>query len=53
MRKWITGFSINLGYCIALVAELWAILHGLRLENDMGSRGEKVGNRGYRLSHSL
>ena len=36
--KWITGFSINLGHCIALVAELWAILRGLRIAWEAGVR---------------
>ena len=36
--RWISGFSFKLGTCSVLVAELWAILHGLRLAWEKGVR---------------
>lgn len=30
-RSWLSGFQCSVGYCSALDAELWAILHGLQL----------------------
>ena len=33
---WKGGFIANIGYCSALAAELWAVLHGLRFAKRKG-----------------
>ena len=34
--RWLIGFSIRLDICSAVEAELWALIHGLRLSWDRG-----------------
>ena len=29
--NWLMGFTVNLGMCSVLSAELWGLLHGLRV----------------------
>lgn len=29
--RWISGFAINLGSCLAMVAEIWGVWHALNL----------------------
>ena len=36
--EWVVGFSINLGVCSIEEAELWAIVHGLRVAWRIGIR---------------
>ena len=36
--KFIHGFSANLGVCSVIKAELWGVLHGLRMVWDFGYR---------------
>ncbi|CAL1410790.1 unnamed protein product [Linum trigynum] len=35
---WRGGFVSNVGYCSAILAELWGIFHGLSLAWNLGSR---------------
>ena len=39
---WISEFSCNLGMCTPLVAEHWAMLHGLELAWDKGCRNLQI-----------
>ena len=36
--NWMGGFSIMLGLCAVPEAELWAMVHGVRLTREMGVR---------------
>ena len=41
--NFIHGFSANLGVCSVIKAELWGVLHGLRMAWDLGYRRIQVG----------
>ncbi|KAH9716124.1 reverse transcriptase domain-containing protein [Citrus sinensis] len=41
--NWIMGFIVNLGTCSVLSAELWGLLHGLRMAWEYGFRRIQVG----------
>ena len=41
--NWLMGFTVNLGMCSVLSAELWGLLHGLKVAWDYGSRHLQVG----------
>ena len=36
--NWICGFSVLLGTCITIEAEIWALVHGLRMAWEKGIR---------------
>ncbi|XVF81675.1 hypothetical protein PTKIN_Ptkin15bG0174300 [Pterospermum kingtungense] len=41
--NWLKGFTLNIGFCSAIEAELWGVLQGLRLAWSMGIRRVKLG----------
>ncbi|KAL9437497.1 hypothetical protein AB3S75_023376 [Citrus x aurantiifolia] len=41
--NWIKGFIVNLGTCSVLSAELWGLLHGLKMAWENGFRRVQVG----------
>ncbi|KAH9791204.1 putative ribonuclease H protein [Citrus sinensis] len=41
--NWLMGFTVNLGMCSVLSAELWGLLHGLKVAWDYGFRHLQVG----------
>ena len=37
-RNWMWGFAVKLGRCSVIEAEIWSIIHGLRLAWEKGLR---------------
>ncbi|KAH9667915.1 Endonuclease [Citrus sinensis] len=52
-RNWIMGFIVNLGTCSVLSAELWGLLHGLRMAWENGIRRVQVGVDNKSVVHLL
>ena len=38
LGKWLVGFSVNLGVCTSVKAEMMALWHGLKIARDKGFR---------------
>ncbi|KAH9685693.1 putative ribonuclease H protein [Citrus sinensis] len=51
--NWLMGFTVNLGMCSVLSAELWGLLHGLRVACDHGFRRLQVGVENKSIVHLL
>ncbi|KAL9462413.1 hypothetical protein AB3S75_000421 [Citrus x aurantiifolia] len=51
--NWIMGFIVNLGTCSVLSAELWGLLHGLRMAWENGFRRVQVGVDNKSVVHLL
>ncbi|KAL9416422.1 hypothetical protein AB3S75_039586 [Citrus x aurantiifolia] len=51
--NWLMGFTVNLGMCSVLSAELWGLLHGLRVAWDHGFKRLQVGVDNKSIVHLL
>ncbi|KAL9449909.1 hypothetical protein AB3S75_011776 [Citrus x aurantiifolia] len=51
--NWLMGFIVNLGTCSVLSAELWGLLHGLRVAWENGFRRIQVGVDNKSVVHLL
>ncbi|KAH9728215.1 putative ribonuclease H protein [Citrus sinensis] len=51
--NWLMGFTVNLGMCSVLSAELWGLLHGLRVAWDHGYRRLQAGVDNKSIVHLL